>query len=95
MKEGEEEVEIKVTVGVKQGDNLPSILFIILIQAVSTTLDKKWNFATTDYSRHTLQKDGGVKYNPSLRKKVSTVSQSTGFSFWKSYYVDDTAYLRY
>ena len=41
MKVGEEEVEIKGTVGVKQGDNLGPILFILLIQAVSSTLDKK------------------------------------------------------
>jgi len=57
----EEEIEIKGTVGVKQGDNLGSILFIFLIQAVSTTLDKKQNFATPDFRRYTLKLDGGVK----------------------------------
>ena len=41
MKVGEEEVEINGTVGVKQGDNLGPILFILLIQAVASTLDKK------------------------------------------------------
>ena len=41
---GEEKVKIEGTVGVKQGDNLGPILFIYLIQAVATTLDKKWNF---------------------------------------------------
>ena len=66
MKVGEEEVEINGTVGVKQGDNLGPILFILLIQAVSSTLDKKWNFSTPDFRRHALKKDGGVKYNPSL-----------------------------
>ena len=34
MKVGEKEVEIEGKVGVKQGDNLDPILFIILIQAV-------------------------------------------------------------
>ena len=56
MKVRKEEVEIKGEVGVKQGDNLGPILFIILIQAVSTTLDKKWNFAKPDFRRHTLKK---------------------------------------
>ena len=41
MKVGEEEVKIEGKVAVKQGDNFGLILFIILIQAVSTTLDKK------------------------------------------------------
>jgi hypothetical protein len=93
MKVGEEEVEIKGTVGVKQDDNLGPILFVLLIQAVSSTLDKKWNFSTPDFRRHALKKNGEVKYNPSLRRKVSTISQGIPFSFWKSYYVDDTAYL--
>jgi hypothetical protein len=37
------------TCGVKQGDNLGPILFIFMIQAVSMTLDKKWNFKTPDF----------------------------------------------
>ena len=41
MKVGEEEVEVKGTVGLKQGYNLGLILFILLIQAVASTLDKK------------------------------------------------------
>ena len=41
MKVGEKEVEIKGTVGVKQGDNLSPILSILLIQAVASILDKK------------------------------------------------------
>ena len=49
MKVGEEEVEINGTVSVKQGDNLGPILFILLIQAVASTLDKKWNFVTPDF----------------------------------------------
>ena len=49
MKVGEEEVEIEGTVGVKQGDNLGPILFILLVQAVASTLDKKWTFAIADF----------------------------------------------
>jgi hypothetical protein len=34
------------TCGVKQGDNLASILFIVFIHAVSNSLDKKCNLKT-------------------------------------------------
>ena len=60
MKVGEEEVEIEGTVGVKQGDNLGPILFIILIQAVSTALNKKWNFTTPDFRRYVLKKKNTI-----------------------------------
>jgi hypothetical protein len=40
MKVGTKKASINSTVGVKQGDNLGPILFIYLIQAVSTSLDK-------------------------------------------------------
>ena len=93
MKVGEEEVEIEGTVGVKQGDNLGPILFILLIQAVASTLDKKWNFATTNFRKHPLKKDGNIAYNPSLKKKVSKSTLGTPLSFYKSYYVDDAAYV--
>ena len=93
MSVGEEEVEIEGSVGVKQGDNLVPILFIYLIQAVATTMDKKWTFATPDFRRHGSKKDGQVKYNPSLGKKVSIKTAGEKFSFWKSFYVDDAAFL--
>ena len=93
MSVGEEEVEIEGSVGVKQGDNLGPILFIYLIQAVATTMDKKWTFATPDFRRHGSKKDGQVKYNPSLGKKVSIKTAGEKFSFWKSFYVDDAAFL--
>ena len=34
-----------------------------------------------------------MRYNPSLRRKVSKLSKGISFSFWKSYYVDDTAFV--
>lgn len=54
---GEEKVEIEGTVGVKQGDNLGPIVFIYLIKAVATMLDKKWNFRKPDFRRHRISKD--------------------------------------
>ena len=82
MKVGEEEVEIKRTVGFKQGDNLGPILFILLIQAVVSTLDKKWSFATPNFQKHPLKKDGTVAYNPSLKRKVSKTTLGTPLSFY-------------
>ena len=85
MKVGEEEVEINGTMGVKQGDDLGPIIFILLIQEVASTLDKKWHFATPDFRKHPLKEDGNIAYNTSLKKKVSTITVSTSVSFWKSY----------
>ena len=93
MKVGDEEVEIEGTVGVKQGDNLGPILFILLIQAVASTLDKKWTFDTPNFRKHALKKNDSIKYNPSLKKKVSKSTLGMAFSFWKSYFVDDAAYV--
>jgi exonuclease III len=81
------------TCGVKQGDNLGPILFIFMIQAVSTTLDKKWDFETPDLRWHGMKADGSHKWNPNLGKGTSTKTEGTPFSFWKSYYVDDAAFL--
>ena len=41
---GKEKQKIIGTAGVKQGDNLGPILFIILVEAVSQTLDSHWFF---------------------------------------------------
>ena len=79
MKVGEEEVKIEGTVGVKQGDNLGPILFILLIQAVTSTLDKKWTFDTPNFRRHSLKKDGSIAYNPSLKKKIPKSTLGTAF----------------
>jgi len=38
-------------------------------------------------------KDGQVKYNPSLGKTVSIKTAGEKFSFWKSFYVDDAAFV--
>ena len=66
---GEEEVKIERTVGVKQGENLGPIIFIILIQAVSTTLVKNLNFATLNFRRYALKKNGDFRYLPKSKKE--------------------------
>jgi hypothetical protein len=54
------------TCGVKQGDNLGQIIFIFMIQAVSMTLDKKWDFETLDFCWHGMKIDGIHKWNSNL-----------------------------
>jgi hypothetical protein len=60
------------TCGVKQGDNLGPILSIFMIQAVSTTLDKKWDFKTPDLCWHRMKADGSHKYNLNIGKGTNT-----------------------
>jgi Reverse transcriptase (RNA-dependent DNA polymerase) len=97
MQIGKKTTKVVSTCGVKQGDNLGPILFIYLIQAVSTTLDKKWKFSTPDFRWHGEKTDNNgnttPKYNPSLGKGTSHLTQGERFLFWKSYYVDDAAFL--
>jgi hypothetical protein len=82
----------EITCGVKQGNNLGPILFLFMIQAISTTMDKKWDFKTPDFRWHGMKKDGNYKYNPNLGKGSST-TKGTHFSLWKLYDVDDAAFL--
>lgn len=63
------------------------------MQAVATTLDDKWTFKKPDFRWHGIKKDGTPKYNPSLTKGTNYKTKGTPFSFWKSYYVDDAAFL--
>ena len=40
-----------------------------------------------------MKTDRGHKYNPNLGKGTSTKTEGMPISFWKSYYVDDAAFL--
>jgi hypothetical protein len=52
-----------------------------MIQAVSTTLDKKCDFKTPAFRWHGIKQDGSHKYNPYLAKGTSTTTKGTPFSF--------------
>ena len=95
LRVGEEKVEIEATVGVIQGNNLGPILFIYLIQAVATTLDKKMrkaNIKQADFRCYKRRKDGMTQYNPSLSKATNVNNEGMKFKFDKSFYVDDAAF---
>ena len=74
MKVGVELVDIQTTVGVKQGDNLGPILFIILINAAAETLNKKWTFAKPDFRWHGM-KDKRCKPDLKITPKTNTVGK--------------------
>jgi hypothetical protein len=93
MKIGGKKTIFLSTCGVKQGNNLGPILFIFLMQAVATTLDNKWTFQKPDFRWHGIKKVGTPKHNPRLNKGTNYKTKGTPFSFWKSYYVNDAAFI--
>ncbi len=85
LRVGEKLEKFLSTSGVKQGDNLAPVLFIFVIHAVSNSLDKKWDFTTPDF-----------RWLPEPRGMLRGTRHSTKgtkFSFFKSYYVDDIAFV--
>jgi hypothetical protein len=91
LRVGEKLEQSLSTSGVKQGDNLTPILFIFVIHAVSNSLDKKWDFTTPDF-RWYPDTQAGRKPRGQLRG-TKHVNKGTKFSFFKSCYVDDTAFI--
>jgi hypothetical protein len=90
MKVGTKTQSFGSTCGVKQGDNLGPILFIYVIQAVSLTLDKKWTFQKPDFRWRPFTANGQPKGSLT---NINRRNKGQNFSQWKSYYVDDAAFL--
>jgi hypothetical protein len=85
--------DMRGTCGVKQGNNLGPVIFIFMIQAVPTMLYKKWDFKTPDFQWHGMKVDRSHKWNPNLGKDTNTATEWTPFSFWKSYCIDNAAFI--
>jgi hypothetical protein len=90
LRVGEKLEQFLSTSGVKQGDNLAPILFIFFIHAVSNSLDKKWEFEIPDL-RWQPDTQAGKPRGQLHGTKHS--NKETKFSFFKSHYVDDTAFV--
>ena len=74
----------------KQGDNLAPILFVLFINAVTTTLEKKWKFTKPDFRWFPNTK------NDKIRGKLNNITwrnKGTSFNFFQSFYVDDAAFI--
>jgi len=93
FKVGKKLTKIEGNVGVKQGDNLGLILFIIMVNAVAKSLKKKWTFSKPTFQWHSMKADGSHKWNPKLDGGTSHKTICKTFEYIDSYYVDDAAYL--
>ena len=95
IKIGKENEFIPATVGVKQGDNLGPILFIIFINAVITTIDDNWqNIKIPKVRHHGFKPNSNIlKYNPDMKKKIRHTTKGITFTYNKSLYIDDAAFL--
>ena len=95
MKVGAKMAKIKGTVGVKQGDNLGPILFIILTNAVAETLNRKWTFETPNLRWHGMKPDGTIdkRTKPNLKKATNSTMKGRQFTVTNSFYVDDGAFI--
>ena len=92
---GKDKIKIKSDGGVKQGDNLGPILFIILMDAVAKTLDNHWEFETPDFRWFEPDANGNLdgRCKPNLRYGQNYRVQGRKFCITSSYYVDDAAYI--
>jgi hypothetical protein len=91
--DGKEKVYIDYSVGVRQGDNMAPILFLFLMQAMAESYDnKRIENGTADPTFRTH------KVTPSCRGRLlfqpaPTTTKGRNFTFGKSMFVDDTAYI--
>jgi exonuclease III len=78
---GDKEFVIPVTAGVKQGDNLAPVLFLIYIQAVLETLDDKFP--------HRKKLPFGTKFDHIVAGRTNCKRGVTWFEIGESLYADD------
>ena len=89
---GKSKAEIDYAVGVKQGDNLAPILFIIVIQFLAELLEKKW-------SQHGIKRAEFCQSSNLYNKGGSLIRHSSNHSYLTKdslsliLYVDDGAFV--
>ena len=81
LKVGDSDIQFDSTIGVKQGDNLAPILFLVVMQAVIETLEPIWPAEKLDFRT----KEHGCCQGQNWTTKGRI------FKFWASLYADDTA----
>ena len=88
---GKEKTTFGSTCGVKQGDNLAPILFIMFMNCVAESLDELWDFEQPNLQYVPDDEDG--RPQGQLTKMPVKTKKGERFNFFKSYYVDDAAFI--
>jgi len=88
---GKEKATFGSTCGVKQGDNLAPILFIMFMNCVAESLDDLWDFEQPNLQYVPDDADGNSRGR--LTSMPVNTKEGERFSFFKSYYVDDAAFI--
>jgi exonuclease III len=84
IKAGEVDTDVISNVGVKQGDSLAPVLFSLYFQACMEVLDEEWKFEKANFH---------YKMDDVLMSRKHNTKQFDVFSFYRSLYADDGAFL--
>ena len=90
VKIGKEKAEIDQQVGVRQGDNVSSVIFLFLMSAFAETLEKEWassNISQTKFKNVTNMNEGQLtgQTRESMRRGINFVRNQI-------LYIDDGAF---
>jgi hypothetical protein len=88
---GTKKGSVKNTMGVKQGDAMAAVLFIIVIQTMTKTLTPLWLEAEITMPEFRFHKETKSCYGK--MKGQSTTTKGTGFKMFLSLYVDDSSFI--
>ena len=90
---GKEKATFGSTCGVKQGDNLAPILFTMFTNCVAESLDDLWDFEQPNLHSACVPDDKEGRARGQLTKMPVKTKEGERFSFFKSCYVDDAAFI--
>jgi hypothetical protein len=88
---GTEKGSVKNTIGVKQGNDMAAVLFIIVMQAMAETLTPLWQHAEIVTPEFRFHKETKSCYGK--MKGQCTTTKGTAFNLFLSLYVDDGSFL--
>jgi hypothetical protein len=89
---GKEKRQIPYTIGVQQGDNMPPVLFVFLMQAFGETLEQKWKGEWGINSLQYRYLKQAKTIQGRLQKEASTTT-GTVFKLMYLLYVDNSAFM--
>jgi hypothetical protein len=88
---GTEKDKIKNTMGVKQGDAMAAVLFILVMQSMAETLTPLWEKANIATPQFRFHKETKAFYNKMKGQNYKT--KGTMFKLFLSLYVDDGSFM--